>query len=72
MTFTFNIGDEVWFIDQYGNLCHGIVENKTYPTTRPKTEYLRVKERIGHRDVQAEKCFPTKDQMTPVTHSKAF
>lgn len=33
MTFTFNIGDEVWFIDQYGNLCHGIVENKTYPTT---------------------------------------
>lgn len=24
----FNIGDEVWFIDQYGNLCHGIVENK--------------------------------------------
>lgn len=27
MTFTFNIDDEVWFIDQYGNLCHGIVEN---------------------------------------------
>lgn len=30
MTFTFNIGDEVWFIDQYDNLCHGIVENPTY------------------------------------------
>lgn len=61
MTFTFNIGDEVWFIDQYDNLCHGIVENKTYPTTHSETECLRVKERIGRRDVQAKKCFPTKE-----------
>lgn len=22
----FDIGDELWFIDQYGNLCRGIVE----------------------------------------------
>lgn len=58
----FNIGDEVWFIDQYNNLCHGIVETKTHPSVYSKTEYLRVKERIGRRDVQTEKCFPTKEE----------
>lgn len=57
----FDIGDELWFIDQYGNLCQGVVETKTYPSVHSKTTYLGVREHIGRRDVQLEKCFPTRE-----------